>query len=361
MDKMIKICQFSSVHPHNDTRVFIRECCGLARIGYDVTLVIEGNSSTLNGVKIIGAGEKPNSRIKRMINFAPKVYSLVLKNDADIYHFHDPELLPFALKLKKKGKKVIYDMHEDIPAVMYDKKWIPVALRKPISLLYKNYESRKLRKLDALIVVTKHLETKYKDLSKKTIVINNYASLHDIRISDKPFSERERVISYAGNMQPLYGQTVLFEAMHSVNGILKIAGNFNQKVDEDNILVIGKLNREQVNDLYGEARVGVVLYQYAGNNVDSQPAKLFEYMAAGIPVVTSNFPLWRELVEKNNCGICVDQTNPKEIAKAINYLLDNPEIGQEMGLNGRNAVLSKYNWEHELAKLDDLYKAMIIR
>ena len=192
-------------------------------------------------------------------------------------------------------------------------------------------------------------------------MINNYASLHDIRISDKPFSERERVISYAGNMQPLYGQTVLFEAMHSVNGILKIAGNFNQKVDEDNILVIGKLNREQVNDLYGEARVGVVLYQYAGNNVDSQPAKLFEYMAAGIPVVTSNFPLWRELVEKNNCGICVDQTNPKEIAKAINYLLDNPEIGQEMGLNGRNAVLSKYNWEHELAKLDDLYKAMIIR
>ena len=79
-------------------------------------------------------------------------------------------------------------------------------------------------------------------------------------------------------------------------------------------------------------------------------------MAAGLPVIASNFPLWKEIVEKNKCGICVNPLSPREIAAAINWMLQNPTDAAEMGRNGRKAVLEKYNWEAESKKLIKFYE-----
>lgn len=121
------------------------------------------------------------------------------------------------------------------------------------------------------------------------------------------------------------------------------------------IKFIGQKSRKEVNDLYSEARAGIVIYQPAGNHIESQPIKMFEYMAAGLPVVASNFPLWKKIIEGSKCGICVDPTNPEEVREACIKLITNPSMAEEMGRNGHEAVINEYSWQGEEKKLCALY------
>ena len=124
------------------------------------------------------------------------------------------------------------------------------------------------------------------------------------------------------------------------------------------IKYIGIINRKKVNELYGKSRAGIVLYQPAANHLDSQPIKLFEYMAAGLPVIASDFPLWKRIVENNKCGICVDPTNVCEIITACKFFLKETKIGKQMGMAGRNAIVKQYNWENESLHLLNLYQEL---
>lgn len=124
------------------------------------------------------------------------------------------------------------------------------------------------------------------------------------------------------------------------------------------IKYIGKINRKEVNELYGKARAGIVIYQPAANHIESQPIKMFEFMAAGLPVVASNFPLWREIIEGNKCGLSVDPQNAEAVRNACMELLNNPENAQVMGRNGKKAVDAKYNWTNEEKKLLELYESI---
>ena len=121
------------------------------------------------------------------------------------------------------------------------------------------------------------------------------------------------------------------------------------------IKFIGRITRKEVNELYGKARAGIVIYQPAENHYEAQPVKMFEFMAAGLPVIASNFPYWRKIVEDAKCGICVDPMNPSEVRKACIELLNNPQEGQRMGKAGRTAVLDRYSWNSEEKKLLELY------
>ncbi len=120
-----------------------------------------------------------------------------------------------------------------------------------------------------------------------------------------------------------------------------------------------EMSRQEVANLLGKSSVGLVTYLPAPNHVDAQPNKLFEYMSVGLPVIASNFPLWREIVVDNNCGLCVDPTNPKEIADAINYFFNKNSESLKMGLNGKKAVENIYNWNPEEIKLISLYKELL--
>lgn len=121
---------------------------------------------------------------------------------------------------------------------------------------------------------------------------------------------------------------------------------------------VGNLTRKQVNELYGNSRAGIVLYQPAANHYESQPIKMFEFMAAGLPVIASNFPLWKKIIEENECGICVDPTNVSEVRNACAKLLKSPDLAQEMGMKGRKAVVDSFNWAVEEKKLLDLYQSL---
>ena len=126
------------------------------------------------------------------------------------------------------------------------------------------------------------------------------------------------------------------------------------KVDE-----LGFISREEVKWLFSKSVAGLLLVLPGPNVFGALPNKMFEYMSAGIPQVTSNDPLWKQIIDESKCGITVDPTKPDQIAEAINYLLKHPAEALEMGRNGRKAVEEKYNWEKEIPKLIGLYKELL--
>ncbi len=125
---------------------------------------------------------------------------------------------------------------------------------------------------------------------------------------------------------------------------------------DEMIRYIGKIGRKEINELYGNSRAGLLLYQPAQNHFEAQPIKMFEYMAAGLPVIASGFPLWRRIIKREKCGLCADCTKPGEVKKAILFLLNNLEEAQQMGRNGRKAAECYYNWGKEQEKLLELYR-----
>jgi glycosyltransferase involved in cell wall biosynthesis len=119
---------------------------------------------------------------------------------------------------------------------------------------------------------------------------------------------------------------------------------------------LGQVPRAEVVAAMRSARAGVVLNHPTVNYVDAYPTKMFEYMACGLPVVCSNFPLWTEIVRGADCGIAVDPRDPRAIADAIRALGDDPALARRLGENGRRAIAERFNWEAELGKLEALYR-----
>lgn len=121
----------------------------------------------------------------------------------------------------------------------------------------------------------------------------------------------------------------------------------------------GHFTREEVNEIYKKSKAGLVVFQPARNHINAQPNKLFEYMAAGLPVIASEFPLWKTIVEGENCGICVNPLDVESVRTACVFLMENDEIAESLGKNGRRAIEEKYNWNCEEEKLVSLYRELI--
>ncbi|MDR1473924.1 MAG: glycosyltransferase family 4 protein [Lactobacillales bacterium] len=363
---MLKICHFTTAHEVDDIRIFIKECTSLAKkLDYQVYLVGRGKSERKNGVSIVGLEYNSKNRLDRMFNFSRKVYKEALKIDADVYHFHDPELLRYALKLKRLGKKVIYDSHEDVPKQILSKEWLPFSLRNIISKILEKYEKRVIKKIDITITASLIVTERFSRINDKNCTINNFALLtKDKEFNSDNFDKKRSIICYAGGLTKVRNIHNIVKAMDNVEGKLILAGpcdgsykNYLEKLSGwEKTRYIGKVRRKQVDKLYYISYIGIFIYSAEPNHKNSFPNKLFEYMYAGIPVICSNFDHYKKIVEVNNCGLCVDPENVPEISKAINYLLENRNIAKQMGLNGHKVVVEKYNWNIEERKLMEVYK-----
>lgn len=358
----MKVCHFTSAHETTDVRIFLKECCSLQKAGHEVFIVGRGKSGESSGVHIVGCGE-PGGRMDRFLFFSKKVYRKALELDCEVYHFHDPDLLRYAGKLKKKGKRVIFDSHEDVPAQILDKMWIPRIFRGFIAKVYEKYENHVVGKLDAVVAATPYIAEKFQGRVKRIEVLNNYPRLDDIQFHSESFENRKAIVCYAGGMSEARGEKTMLEAMKTVNGTLIIAGKHEKKKIEDGGIVeyIGKIDRKAVNQLYGQAVAGLVLFKARKNHIYSQPIKMYEYMAAGLPVICSDFPAWKKVMEETGAGISVNPEKPEEAADAINYLLRDRDKAQEMGRKGRAAIECKYSWDAEDEKLGRLYSELEIR
>jgi glycosyltransferase involved in cell wall biosynthesis len=360
----MKVCHITSVHKSNDVRIFHKECISLAENDFEVFLVVPNTESReQNGVKIIGVEVKESSRIKRFLKTSKMIYKKALEINADVYHFHDPELIRFGIKLLKKGKKVIYDVHEDVPRQILEKYWIPSFFRRLIASVFEKYENRAAKKMSYVITATPFIRDRFLKYNNNTNDIKNYPILQNYNKVE--WSDKKNLICYIGGIFKIRGIEEILKSLDNTQMGLSLAGLFSPpslKKELENlkswkkVIYHGFLGREEINNILSEAKIGIVTLHPTVNYIDALPVKLFEYMSAGIPVIASNFPLWKEIIEGNNCGICVNPLDVNEISEAINYLTENEDIAREMGLNGRKAVEEKYNWATEEKKLMIIYK-----
>jgi len=310
---------------------------------------------------------KPLNRRERILKSLFKVYNQAINLNADLYHLHDPELIPVGLKLKKDGKIVVYDVHEDVPRQILSKSYIKTIFRPLISKSFEIFENWAVKKFDAIIAATPHIRDRFIKLNPNTVDINNFPKKDEL-YEPVDWLNRKNEICYIGGISKIRGIVELIKALEYVNTTLHLAGNFESKELKKEVMNLkgwkkvkyyGFVDRNKIKEILKTVKIGIVTLHPTQNYIYSLPVKMFEYMSAGIPVVASNFSLWRDLIEKNNAGICVNPLNPKEIAEAINILLNNNNLAKNMGLNGRKLIEEKYNWAKEEEKLISLYKKLL--
>ncbi len=207
----------------------------------------------------------------------------------------------------------------------------------------------------------------------KTITVQNFPIIHELVMEQPiPYKKRPLLISYVGVISEIRGISEMIRAVGMIpqhfQVRLKLAGSFYPSSLEDDVKqlpgwervdFLDWQSRTQVSELLGQTRIGLVLFHPVPNHIEAQPSKLFEYMSAGIPVIISDFPLWREIVEGAGCGLLVDPLDPQAIAEAIQWLLEHPDEAVNMGENGQKAVREKYSWDIEAKKLADIYHKII--
>lgn len=372
-----KVTHLTSVHPRFDTRIFHKMCTSLANNGHNISLVVADGKGDekRNGVAIhdVSASKGRMDRIRK----APgRVFAKALALNADLYHLHDPELIPIGLKLKRLGKKVIFDFHEDVSKQLLSKSYLNPLLRHLLSFTFAQFERFACSRFDAIVTATPFIRDKFLKINPRTVDINNFPLLGEL-VAPAEGTEACSTICYIGGIEVIRGIREIVQAMEYVRSDirLEIAGSFEidtsfsetalakevrqypgwEKVDELGFFV----DRQDVREVLSRSLMGLVTFLPAPNHIDAQPNKMFEYMGAGIPVIASNFPLWREIIEGNDCGLCVDPLNPRAIATAIDTLVQNPERARAMGQNGLRAVHERYNWGAEEQKLLQLYSTLL--
>ena len=365
------VAHLTSVHSRFDTRILHKMCISLVSSGHEVALVVADGKSDelLSGVQIHDVGASSGRR-DRILKAPSRVFAKALELNADIYHLHDPELLLIGLKLKRAGKRVVFDSHEDIPRQMLSKPYLNKPTRWAIAQGLRTYEAWSCRQLDGVIAATPFIRDKFLKINPNSVDINNYPILGELT-SGSSWDEKHAEVCYVGGIAEIRGIAELVEAMNQLRSVgrLNLAGSFSDKTLEKRlhghsgwkrVNPLGFVDRVGVRDVLARSMAGLVTLHPVINYIDALPVKMFEYMSAGIPVIASDFPLWREIIAGNNCGLLVDPLNPVAIAQAIDYLISHPKDAERMGRNGRRAVVDHYNWDNESQKLLAFYDAILI-
>lgn len=374
------VCHLTSVHAYNDTRIFHKECVTLAQAGYDVYLIAPvDNAFREKGVNVVPAGSW-GSRYYRLFVTVPRLLVKALKMKASVYHLHDPELLLITPFFLLSGASVVYDIHEDYVTSIRQKSYMPSMFRKIASSILNRLERSTSARCYQIIA-----ERYYKERFPDALEILNYPLLpeqgneftkkllpdHEVVFDNQYIwclytgnvtvdrgallhlnllsAQKDTAIAYIGKCSEIVAQSILSHAK---------ALNINS----DRIKMIGvesHVPRETI-DYYTYSKrwlAGVALFPNTPHYTRKELTKFFEYMAAGLPILSSDFPVWKNIIEKNDCGFCVDPANLQSIEFAVNSLLDNDgNEAETMGRNGREAVYERYNWNIEEKKLLDLYR-----
>lgn len=367
IEKQKRICHFTCAHEADDVRVFQKECVALAKAGYDVYLVApNAKTAVVDGVNIIGVPALSMNPIYRLLILSNRVYRSALKVNADVYQFHDIELFKFGLKLKRRGKKVIFDSHENWFGYANGIKWLPNKMKRLISLYLKRIYSNNLRCFDRVITVSPHIVDILSRYSEKVDLITNYPLLSENSLPNvtlNQFLERLNVACYVGTVYEISLQENIIKALSkSVDLKYQIIGNISQEYkskllsiyDGSNLEFINFIPHNELEAYYSKSIFGFAIFDYTPNLGGRKGSlgvnKIYEYMAKGLPVICTDFELWKSFVSKYKCGICVDSHDITAITEAINYLSKNRHEAYIMGQNGQKAIRNEFNWDIEAVK-----------
>ncbi|WP_226529269.1 glycosyltransferase family 4 protein [Metabacillus niabensis] len=374
-DIMTKICVITTVHQAYDGRIYHKQCKSLKKAGYDVILLAPKPDKQIkdDGINLVPI-EKPKKEWKRFLHTFT-VFKQAKQTNADLYHFHDPELLPVGVLLRLFTRKpVIFDVHEHYPNAIMSKKYLKNWMKNPVRIAYEVIEKISLPILSGIIYTTEEVGERYRKYT--SCKIENYP-LPEMFPPTTRVNKKDENLLYLGGITAIRGIEELIEGFSHVSkqkpeAKLLFVGSFESTSFEENIhekismLGIkdkvefkGKVPYQEIEKYLSEATIGIIPYLPVPNHLVCLPNKLFEYMAAGVAVIASDFPHYRKVVESSNSGLLVNPERPQSISKAMLTLLENESLAKEMGGNGEVAFLNTYNWRSEEEKLFSFYKKLL--
>jgi glycosyltransferase involved in cell wall biosynthesis len=372
----VRVCHVCSAHDEDDARVFHRACVSLASAGYEVHLIASSPAAEPHVRRGVHVHPLPvvASRRERLARRS-RVAELAASLQPDLFHVHEPELLGPVLK-RAGSRPVVWDVHESYLDVVMQREWIPRLLRPAVRQAWDRRERSMLGACAGVVAATEPIARRYRELHPRVCVVANYP----VRPAAEPPGREAadgRTCVFAGSLSPDRG---LFEVIEAL-GILRERGTdvrlalagrpvsqdflpnlferARQRGVADLVSYHGVLSKEEVSRFHSRAAVGVVTYLPTGNSVAGMPTKLLECMSLGIPVVFSDFPVYREVAGDTGAGIPVDPRDCAQIAEAIERLVLDPAAARAMGDRGFRVVREQFNWEAERPKLLEMYRVAL--
>lgn len=321
-----------------------------------------------DGVEIIDVGPS-TSRLHRMFTSARRVTLQAALLRPHLCQLHDPELLLHAPLLRRHGVKVVFDAHEDVPRQLLDKPYLGRLSARLLSRAYAHYERRTLGRLDGVLAATPHIAEQLSHAHGRVAMVANYPCLDEFTAASHVV-EAPHAVCYVGSISAIRGIRQLVQACSLLQtpARLTLAGTFSEPALEhemrglpgwSRVDALGHQGRGAVAYQMRRAIAGLVTLLPTASYREALPVKMFEYMAAGIAVIASDFPRWRAIIDAHECGLCVNPHDPAAIAAAIDELARDPARARRLGANGRRAVEQHYHWGIETKKLLQFYSTIL--
>ncbi|MDA7794268.1 glycosyltransferase [Flavobacteriales bacterium] len=366
----MKVCHLSSVHQRNDTRIFFKECMTLQKNGYDTFWIVADGlgDEVKNGVSIIDVGLSTN-RFSRIFSSTIKVFSRARKLNADIYHFHDPELAPICLLFRLMSKPVIFDVHENVAEQIKDKQWLSPTFARFLSFLFMLL-NKVFTRFYNIIIAEYSYATLYENKKSKNKfeVILNFPEVQFLE-KFKNIKRKGHEFFYIGVVSNDRGLEVILDALNILDSKnfdfkMHFVGRLFDEVDwvkyasiKDKVIFYGRKSLDEGYAISTQCIAGLAVLKPIGNYVWSYPTKVFEYMAIGLPTITSNFALYKQIVEENKVGWCVDPYSPEDLAEIMISILESNSL--EEVSNFALSASEKYSWQTESMKLLNMYESIL--
>jgi glycosyltransferase involved in cell wall biosynthesis len=349
------VVMLANGHPVFDTRIFVKEAITLTKAGYKVCIILPASESVVkDGVEIIALPDPLAGWKKLIVNPWRILRRAIRQPRTAVFQIHDSNILLVGVALRCLGRKVIYDAHEDTPLQISYQHWMSPFVRKIYAWFYFVLE-KFCGWIFHYIIVAEPVIGKYFP-AHKTALVRNFPIVDSFRShTPVPYKSRKKNLTYIGTLTAVRG---LFEmakgaklAKSTMDFEFVLGGKFSpasleQKVlSEFPVTFLGWVSYNGLVDVLFNSRIGIIITHPIERYKTNYPVKLFEYMAAGLPVIVGKNTEAAGFVQEANCGIVVDPMNINEIAQAIIRLFSNEQESEDMGLRGQKLIFEKYNWE----------------
>jgi glycosyltransferase involved in cell wall biosynthesis len=379
INMQMHICHMTTVHPAKDARIFYRMSCALAERGCTVTLIApESSEDVLVRMSTWNTQIERSGRTKRLV----LALRAALAERADIYHFHDPELIPLGLALKvlRPSAAVVYDVHEDYPAMMRVKYWIPQPLRPLMAQAAHLANTAAGMCLDGIVAADPNVQQDFQHVAlHKCIVYYNFPMLSVFTPAPAEPSVAQADLVYIGGMSDRAGIFVLLDglallAKQGITPSVRLAGYTDGETGlaaiqqgirtrglSAQVELRGRIPHMQVPAWIRSGRIGLVTLQPIAKFLKNIPTKMFEYWACGLPVIASDLPPIRPFLTNGKNGLLFDPTSAEDLARVIAWLMRYPGEAKAMGQYGQEQVAKDWNNDRQIDRLIGFYRQIYHR
>ena len=356
-------------HRPFDTRIFHKEARTLVKHGYRVTLIVPRDDTDqveyVDGVQIRPV-KFPNHGLEKLLITPWRIFVKAWQEPRRaIVHVHDSELLVMALVLRLSGRTLIYDAHEDTPLQISYQHWLPRWLKPLYAKFYYYLEKFVGRTFNQIIVAEPVIQRYFP--STKTILIHNFPIKAPFVAASRSVTaaDRKNRVVYIGSITRVRGIEEMLQAVAlaraQVDITLLLAGGFypplleKETAQQPGVDYRGWVTLDELVHINLSSKIGLIVPHPVERYRTNLPVKVFEYMAAGLPVVLSESSAAAQFVRACDGGILVDPLKPQEIANALVYLMQHEAEAQLMGQRGQQLIFDQYHWESEGQRLLSLY------